>query len=91
MITHEELKQMSSGTFMSGEVIDSPEGINMTNSGKMLKWVARRGMIADWAIYVGWSTSSFEEIERSGDKVFGVNNIKKLVNCDEEMLKHYRR
>lgn len=37
--------------FAKGEVVDSPEGCNMANTEKIMRWVAVRGEIFDWCIY----------------------------------------
>jgi len=90
MLTIERLKEMTPGVFVCGEIIDSPLGCNMMGSGEMLKWVAVRGRIHDWCIYVGRAGSSFEDIAREGDKVYDKNNIRKLVKCNDEAFKMYR-
>jgi len=91
MLTLQKLKEMKPDTiFTQGEIIDSPEGINMTNSGRMLKWVAVRGGIHDWAIYCHFANNTYEWVYRFGDKVYSKGNIKKLVNCDDEAFKMYR-
>ncbi len=91
MLTLQQLKDMPDHTvFGVGTAWDSPSGINMTNSGKELKWVAKRGQIHDWAIYIGWATQSTEDIKAHGDKVTSKENIKKLVPCDDEALEMYR-
>ena len=76
--------------FACGNVIDNPEGINMCNTGKQLKWVAVRGGIPDWTIYILWDTYSYTEISRMGDKVFNRESIRKLVPCTDEAFKMYR-
>ena len=91
MLTLKDLKAMQPDLiFRSGVVIDSPEGINMTRSGKQLRWVAVRGGIWDWAIYCYWVEYTEEYIKRCGDKVIGEANIKKLVPCNDEAFKMYR-
>lgn len=78
-------------TIATGFAPDSPEGINMTNSGKSLRWVAVRGQGApDWAIYCHWSWRDVEWIKRMGDKVHDRKTIKRLVPCTAEVLKRYR-
>lgn len=84
--------------FSSGTLIDSPDGINLANTGHTIPWVAVRGQIHDWAIYAQnphyleaegvWSQSRVRDM---GDKVYGVENIRKLVPCSDEALKMYRK
>lgn len=76
--------------FATGTVSDNPIGINMTNSGKLLRWVAVRGSIHDWTIYCLWAESSVEHVRENGDKVCSADNIKKLVDCNDEAFKMYR-
>ena len=52
MLTLEFLKQLPPHTiFAYGQVLDNPLGCNMANTGKLMRWVAVRGGIHDWAIY----------------------------------------
>jgi len=91
MLTLEKLKALPPQTiFAKGEIVDSPEGINMMNSGQMLRWVAVRGGIHDWTIYCHFAEKSYEWIEHQGDKVIGERHIKKLVECDKEAFEMYR-
>ena len=90
MLTIEKLKEMPEGIFKAGTISDNPEGINMSNSGKLLRWVAVRGVIHDWTIYCHWADSSFEWIEKHGDKVHFKSHIKKLILCDDEAFQMYR-
>lgn len=92
MLTVKQLQDMPPGTiFAKGEIVDSPEGINMMTSGNLLRWVAVRGLgIPDWTIYCHWSWHSWEFIRSSGGKVCSKPNIKKLVECDEEAFTMYR-
>lgn len=89
-LTLQMLKDMEPGIFATGTVSDNPTGINMTNSGKLLRWVAVRGQIHDWKIYCHWADKSEDWIRRQGDKVHNDENIKKLVPCDDEAFKMYR-
>lgn len=91
MLTLEDLKNMEPKTIIAkGEVLDSPIGINITNSGKMLRWVAVRGGIHDWCIYCHFANKSYEYIRASGDKIIFEENIKRLVPCTIEAFKMYR-
>lgn len=91
MLTLEKLKAMQPGLwFATGLTTDDPKGINMNRSGKQLKWVAVRGGIWDWAIYIHWAESSIGYVASNGDKVTFESHIKKLVPCDDEAFKMYR-
>lgn len=93
MLTLKDLKDMEPGIFAQGEVPDSPKGCNVANTGKIMKWVAVRGDIHDWAIYVDNPYSpqvDFESVARMGDKIHSEENIKKLVDCDKEAFAFYR-
>ena len=88
------LEDMPPGTiFATGLTTDNPGiGINMTNSGEELRWVACRGHgPADWAIYCQFSSWSAERIKKAGDKVSFEEHIRKLVPCDNDALAHYRQ
>ena len=93
MLTIKKLKEMKEGIFAQGEVIDSPEGANMANTGKMMKWVAVRGIIHDWAIYCDnpyMPQLDFQGVRDMGDKIHDREVVKKLVPCDKEALDMYR-
>ena len=89
-LTLEMLKEMKPGIFARGETTDSPEGCNITNSGDLLRWVAVRGGIHDWAIYCHFADKDWEWIRLNGDKIYNENNIRKIVECDDESFKMYR-
>ena len=81
--------------FTWGNLIDSPSHINITGSGKELRWCAIRGGIHDWAIYVQPDYEADEvwdnnKIAMMGDKLHNDKNIKMLVLCDDEAFKMYR-
>lgn len=75
-----------------GTTENSPEGVYMTdfNKGKKLLWVAKRGEVHDWAIYIFWEEAGIHHVLAQGDKVTMPYHIKKLVPCDEEAFKMYR-
>lgn len=60
-LTADTLMNMPDGiVFAKGELPDSPDGINMTGSGKMLRWIAKRGNgYHDWCIYCYWAKTQF--------------------------------
>lgn len=78
--------------FAKGILPNSSEGIYMTDygQGNLLKWVAKKGRINDWAIYCFWNEMTFSFIETNGDKVHSKENIQKCIPCSEEVLKLYR-
>jgi hypothetical protein len=91
MLTLEKLKEMGPHEyFATGVTIDSPNGVNMTNSGIPLRWVAVRGEIPDWAIYIAWAYKDEVYIAKQGDKVHSPFYIRRLVPCDDEAFKMYR-
>ena len=90
-LTLDQLKAMEPSTiFAQGIMNDGPTGLNMSHSERILRWVAIRGGIHDWAIYAGPEDWSAEAVARSGDKVHNDENIKKLVPCDDEAFGWYR-
>lgn len=90
MLTLQQLKDMEPGIFATGETTDDANGANITGSGRQLRWVAVRGGIHDWAIYVHKASWSEEEIKSNGDKVHSRETVKKLVPCDDQALGMYR-
>lgn len=91
MLTYDEFIKIPNGSdFSKGEIIDSPYGLNMTNSGKMLKWIAVKGHINDWCIYAHFANNDFYYVRSSGDKVLSEDNIRMLVPCDDEVFENYR-
>lgn len=94
MLTLDLLKSMEPDSIISWGIIPNhPEGLYMTDSniGKELIWVAKRGGYHDWAIYTHWAEKGIDYVLTNGDKVTTDSNIKKLVPCDEEALRMYRK
>lgn len=102
MLTLEDLNKMPPGMFRSGiGEIHNP----MTNELVTVRFVAVRGTINDWAIYHSLSSNftgvlGLDDkdtyilpdsiIEKLGDKLRNVEDIKKLVPCDDEAFGNYR-
>lgn len=76
--------------FSRGELADSPIGINLMGTGKMLKYVAKKGYAGDWAVYAYHSYVDYKYAESNGDKVQDEINIFHAVPCDEKVMKLYR-
>lgn len=76
--------------FATGYSIDSPEGANMSNSGRVLRWLAVKGYGKDFAVYIGLATQPDFYIKNNGDKVHDIHNLKKLLSCSDEVWKKYR-
>ena len=76
--------------FASGNLPDNSEGINMMNTGKGLRWLAKKGGGDDWAIYSFWDHYSDEYILSYGQKVNSNDNIIKCIPCDDAVLNKYR-
>ena len=90
-LTLEQFKAIPFGeVFAKGEIPNSPEGIFMNRDGGMLKWVAKKGGIHDWAVYVYWDNVSFTYVRDYGDKVQGKEYITKVVPCTDEVYELYR-
>ena len=89
-ITQAMLEDMEPGPFATGTTNDDHTGVNMTGSGKLLRWVAVRGQASDWAIYIYWATHSADYIKDSGDKIYNEENVKKLIDADKKAMAGYR-
>ena len=91
MLTLQQLKDMKPGIiFETGITTDDAAGANMTGSSQKLRWVACRGGIHDWAIYIHKEDWSEESVKSNGDKIHNRETVKKLVPCDDEALAMYR-
>lgn len=77
--------------FATGILLDNEYGINMTGSGKPLRWVAVTGAIGDWAIYCYWSWFSPTSVKTDGDKVFARRYIENCILVDDAAFARYRR
>jgi hypothetical protein len=93
MLTLQELNDMGPNiVFAQGDIENSPKGAYMTDHrrGDMLSWVAKRGQINDWAIYIHWKESGYDFVKTNGDKILNKAIIQKLVPCTPEVLDQYR-
>ena len=76
--------------FATGILPDNPKCLNMTRSGKDLRWIAKTGEVGDWAIYCYWADYDETYVARHGDKVTSENHIRKCVPCSDAAFKRYR-
>ena len=93
MLTLDQLKAMPPGcAFATGTIENSPEGFFVTREqqGRLIRWVAKRGGIHDWAIYYYWSEWDIQRILDNGGGVLNREVIRKMVPCDDEAFKMYR-
>lgn len=63
------------------------------DEGKRIKWVAVRGNISDWAIYMHWADEGWtnREIIAAGDKLHNMQDVAMLCPATEEALSRYRQ
>jgi len=78
-------------TIFEGTTTDDEDGLNMTGSGRPLRWVLSRGMIADWCVYCHWTYMNSQLVHDYGDKVYERENVENIVDFDDEVWKKYRR
>jgi hypothetical protein len=91
MLTIERLKELpASEIFASGVVLDGTSDFNITGKPIRLRWVAKRGYIDDWAIYVGPEKWEPRRIAEYGNKVHFEKNIRYLVHCTDDAFRRYR-
>lgn len=91
MLTLQQLKEMEPDTiFATGETTDGYDAVNMYGKGQELRWVATRGGIHDWAIYIAPKDWDEAMVKSNGDKVHNRESVRKLVPCDDEALGMYR-
>lgn len=55
-----------------------------------IRWIAVKGGGEDWALYYHHSYHPLDYVRTNGDKAFTESVIRKLVPCDEEVIKRYR-
>lgn len=90
-LTKETIEQaLPNSIIYKGETTDDENGLNMTGSGKVLKFVVCRGGIADWCIYTHFSDRTFEQIAHLGDKPHSREQIANIVEFDNEVWTMYR-
>jgi len=91
VMTLEQFNEIPPGeVFSKGETVDSPDGVNLTGSGKKLRFLAKKGFGDDWTLYFHWATTAWSRIESNGDKSMNMDAIRKFVPCVDEVAQKYR-
>lgn len=94
--TPEMFRQIENDSiFAQGLMLDSPIGYNLQGTENVVRWVAVKGDVEDWAIYYqnpsyGHLAWDFEQVKQQGDKLHHPVWINKLVPCDNKMRQLYR-
>lgn len=91
VLTTELLDKLpKSEIFATGILLDNQYGLNMTNSGHEIRWVAATGQIGDWCVYVSWAYESPFRVQETGDKVISRENILHCFKFDDAAWARYR-
>lgn len=90
MLTREKLDKLEPGTiFASGLDFDGENGIFLWNTGELLRWVAVRRGVDDWAVYADKASKSAENVKEFGCKL-SKREALKLVMGSEDFYNRYR-
>jgi hypothetical protein len=95
MLTMANFNRVKEGeVFARGFASDDEFGINISRSGKCLRWLAVKGYANDWCIYVAEHFESVSDeddyVARVGDKVSMKENIRRALPCEDAVLERYR-
>lgn len=96
-IKYEEFLKLPEGVISSGIISDSPDGINIDNTNKLLYYVVCKYSNQDWAVFcMRYDTVKGMHIEdcythiiNHGIKVSNDSNIKRVFNCSKKILTLY--
>lgn len=90
-LTMEKFSAMPAGEmFAKGFALDGTANFNITGREQALRWVAIKGHISDWAVYVGLYAWTWERVRREGDKIHTRDFIHYVVPCTKEVMDRYR-
>lgn len=53
-------------------------------------WIAVKGMVNDWAVYFSSNDEDYKSIAESGNKLYLLNAVKRLIPCTKNVLRRYR-
>ena len=91
MLTIDQFNLIPAGKmFYTSTVSDNIHGINMSASDRLLRFVAVKGHVDDWAVYCLWADHPADYICEVGDKVRHRQHIGHCVPCDDEVFARYR-
>lgn len=96
-IKFEEFQKLPEGVIASGLISDSPDGIDIDGTNKILYYVVWKYNQQDWVIYcMRYETvkgmhieDSYAHIANHGTKVTNDSDIKKVFNCSKKVLDLY--
>ena len=90
-LTKKKIEDAKPNSIMyDGITTDDPNGLNMTNSGRILRFIVYRGGIADWCIYTHLAEMPLEYIRDHGDKPHSREFIENEVEFDDKVWEMYR-
>lgn len=90
LLTKLDLSQNTNDIVDTFLTVDSPDGLNMMNTGLTIRCVIKVGQINDWALYCANDLSlTAEQIAAFGDKA-GSMYVQNIVDMSEEVLNAYR-
>ena len=91
MLTTEQFNELPAGKiFACGFAMDGTAVFNITGKYQQLRWVAVKGYINDWAVYVGLPYWTIRETAEKGDKIHTEGYIRHVVPCVDEVYNRYR-
>jgi hypothetical protein len=77
------------GIIHSDLISDAPGGLNMNGTGELLRYVVIKLHGLCWSIRVHWSFTPEQDVIDIGDTVNSNENIRNVIDCDNEVLSHY--
>ena len=91
-ITMEMLEKAEQDSIIArGISIDCPAGLNMSNSGRYLRWLVKKMHGTCWTMYTHLLEKDWDCIERSGDTVTIESFIRNEIECTDEVISQYYR
>lgn len=93
IITIELLDVLPEGSiFAIGITTDNKDGFNMSDSGREIGWIAKKGDGGnDWAVYTHFTNHDLFFIQTQGDKVHPREYIENVLQFDDAVWERYRQ